>query len=336
MGVDEQNYYTPDGYVDLPGAYVFDASGLTNGTEVQNNVIPIEYDSIFVLRAVLGVPNCIDPSTGGFRLNNYSKSRIMGGYIKPFANNVPVVPEVIYPPNSQISFDLFNVQKAVNSCATNIPISNIMFQGVKRYRPGVPGYNGPAFPIPYDPLNYIERPWSYPLDFDLSWFHWNSSGSAAGIIDIPRTFVVEVQDYDFQLHCIKISDSTTGLALTPDLFSIQLFDATAKRALFGSPVNQSYINNTRNAFSNPVFPVPPLLYPVWTQIRVDITSLVCNEDVSSPYHLQIEFQGLQRIPRVTSLPGTADNTSAAPPQSQNPSNAGRLPGITGPDEGEGY
>lgn len=308
MSAPEANYYTPDGCVDLPFMYVFDASSLTDGTSPAPLVksITSDADADFILRAILGVPTCINPTGGGFALYNYSGSQAFSSVYGAFANHYPVVPEKLYPRFSVIKFLLQNVLRANTLCVVNgsqpIYYSQIAFQGVKRYQPGLPGYHpgSPAIPAPYDPSQFILRPYTYNFALNLNWFAW----TAAGLPQIPRTFTVEIQDYDFELHYISITNATNGAPVVQEIMQVQLYDATAKRALSTQPVNSSMLNNNRTAYS-PVFPVPPLVYPVWTQIRFDITSLVCNTDGSSPYNLQLSFVGVNRTPRVLTSPSAS-------------------------------
>lgn len=301
MPASENIYVTPTGKVDLPFLYVFDGSTLTDGQSfptLPSLHVPIQWDSDFILRAILGVPTVVNPTTGGFRLYNYSGGLAMGDFIKPMSNQFAVVPEKFYPRNGVVKFDLATVLRAFNACGES-PIYKalIAFQGVKRYTPGSPGYasGGPQLPAPTDPDSYVPRPWTYPFQLNLNWF---ARVTAGGLPEIPRTFTIAIQDYDFELHYISVVNLVTGARVTVDLFQIMLYDATAKRQLFSQPVNASFLDNNRKEYGNPVFPVPPLLFPVWTQIRFDISSLVCNTDVSAPYAFQVDFVGVNRVPKV--------------------------------------
>lgn len=294
----EAAYYTPAGCYDLPFVYVYDASqlSLTNGTNVLNQSINIDYDSDFILRAILGANNIVDSAAGGIRLYNYTESAAMDGFVSPFSNQYAIAPEKPYPRSSRIKFDLQSVNQAVIACATNINLAQLAFQGVKRYRPGESGYasGNPALPVIADPSKYILKPYTYPFQLNLNWFHWTNA--AAGIPDIPRRFSIDIQDYDFELHYITVTNLVTGARLTTDLFSMLLYDPSGFRPLATAPLPQSYWNNNRNEYGNPVFPVPPLVYPVWQRLAFDITSNVCNTDASAPYGFQICFCGCRRIP----------------------------------------
>ena len=302
MAAPEAAYYTPPGCIDLPYFYLFDASKLTDGTTPAPLITDItsDGDADFILRAVLGVNNCINSSGGGFTLFNYSGSQAFDSAYSPFANHYAVVPEKQYPRYSAIKFLLQNVLRANTPCTVSgksLPIyySQIAFQGVKRYQPGSSNYRpgSPGFPEVYDPSKYISRPYTYLKTLNLNWFAY----TAAGLPQIPQTFTIEIQDYDFELHYIAVTNAVTGAPVATELFQIQMYDSTAKRQLSSGPVNIGYINNNRTAYT-PCFPVPPVVYPVWTQIRCDITSLVCNSDGNSPYSLQLAFVGVNRTKRV--------------------------------------
>jgi len=315
MPAPEAVYYTPSGCVDLPFIYVFDASALTDGSTPAPLIksITSDSDADFVLRAILGVPNCINPAGGGFLLYNYSGSQAFDSAYSPFANHYAVVPEKLYPRFNAIKFQLQNVLRANTACVVggvSLPIyySQIAFQGVKRYNTTLPNYRpgSPALPPPYNPDDYVLRPYTYNHKLNLNWSAW----TAAGLPQLAQTFTIEIQDYDFELHCINVTNTVTGAPLTAELFQIQMYDATAKRALSTQPVNISYLNANRNAFT-PVFPVPPIVFPVWTQIRFDISSLVCNNDPNLPYTLQISFIGVNRTARVATSPSAPQTVVVA-------------------------
>ena len=257
------------------------------------------------------MPNCIASAAagGGFTLFNYSGSQAFGGQYNGFANHYPVVPEKFYPRFSAIRFQLNDVLRANTACVVNavsqpIYYSQIAFQGVKRYQPGLPGYRpgSPALPPYTDPNSYIARPYTYSFALNLNWFAY----TAAGLAQIPQTFTIAIQDYDFELHYISAINATTGAQITSELMQLQLYDATAKRQLSSIPVNLSYLNYLRGAYT-PCFPVPPLVFPVWTLIRFDVTSLVCNSDVNAPYSIQLSFVGVNRCPRVGYSPSAVTN-----------------------------
>lgn len=295
----ESDYYVPEGCIDQAAFLIFDGTNLTDGSNVNNLSVKIDRDYDFVLRAVVGSQNIINPATGGIVLYNYSGSRAFSQAVVPMPNHYAVVPEKIYPRNGAIRFDLQNVLRRNTACATTIFYPQLAFLGVKRYRPGDSDYQvgDPQLSPPFDPSKFELRPWTYTLRFSLSWSKWIAP-AASGIIDIPRRFVIPVQDYDFELHFISALNVTTGARFTlPDPFQMTLYDSS-KRALSNLPVNLSYFDYNRSEYGNIAFPCPPLVYPVWTQITVDIWSLICNTDPSLPYSIELTFGGVNRIPKV--------------------------------------
>jgi hypothetical protein len=306
MAALEAVYYTPDGCIDMPYMLVYNASSLTDGTTPSPLVKSVPFiNADFILRAILGVPTCIDTAAngGGFLYYNMSGSQAVSSAYSPFANQYPVVPEKLYPrAGGVVKFQLSKVLRAFTACTVNavsLPIyySQVVFQGVNRFYPGSENYRPgvPATPAPYDPDDYILRPFTYNFTLNLNWFAY----TAAGLTSIPQTFNVEIQDYDFELHQISVVNATTGVVPTTELLQMTLYDATGKRPMMSDPVNLSIFNAGRTAYS-PVFPVPPMIYPVWTNMKFDITSLVCNTDGNSPYSLQFSFVGVQRIPKLKS------------------------------------
>lgn len=310
MAAPESIYYTPDGCIDQPYNLVFDASKLTDGSNPAPLVQPIiTTDADFILRAILGVPTCIDTAAngGGFNLFNMSGSQAFSQAYSPFVKHYPVVPEKLYPrAGGVIKFQLAKVLRANTPCATGgaIYYSQIVFQGVSRYYPNLPNYRpgSPAMPPPFNPDDFFLRPYTYIVNLNLSWFAW----TAGGLAQIPRTFTVEIQDYAFELHQLSVINKATGLAPTTELCQILLYDASGSRSLSSAPVNLGILNAARTDYS-PVFPVPPVVYPVWTNIKFDVTSLVCNSDGSSPYSLQLAFVGVQRVPKMQTTPSTPTN-----------------------------
>src|SRR5271166_415304 len=178
MSAPESIYYTPDGCVDLPFIYTFDAAGLADGSTPAPLVrrITSDSDADFMLRAILGVPNCIDTAAngGGFLFYNASGSQAFGGAYSPFTGHYPVVPEKWYPRFSAIKFLLQQVKRASTACVVggaSLPIywSQIAFQGVKRFQPGQQPYapGSPALPPAYDPADFAPLPYTYTLDLNL-------------------------------------------------------------------------------------------------------------------------------------------------------------------------
>jgi hypothetical protein len=286
----EEPYRTPDGRLDIPFAYVFDATGIADGqAQVPNLAKALQGDSDFILRRIAGVSNCVNTSAAGgkWAFKNASGSYAMGNAgsgIVAYPNWV-VLPEKLYPVNTQIVFDLFQTLRANNPCASAIYTSYIAFFGVKRlsvdrgYRSNTTAYQ------------YREKKYSYSINFTLT--------NAAGTGPIRQSQLID--NYDFELQRIAISyantPGNTG-TLTADDFLIQLYDSNMHQ-LSDLPLNQSYINNGRTSFAVPtkfqsIFPCPSIVFPAGSAITFDITSLLCSTSVPQSYN--IIFEGIWRIP----------------------------------------
>lgn len=301
----EEPYHTPEGFLDFPFAYVFDGSTLVdNSAAIQNNVINVDSDSDFLLRHIAGVPTCVSPTTGRFNYRNasgsYSAGNPSSGII--FPNNWPVLPEKLYPANSQIAFDLYNTLRSFNACGgTPIYNAQIAFMGVKRVRD-----NG-AYRSHRSNYRYRERKYTYSYSLTLNFAHFTAGGAATG----PQRFSLQLDSYDFELQRIAITPANlgatpptgqTGTLLTND-FRIGIYDAqyhsTSGSVRGDSRLNQGYINAGRPSPANAppyqsIWPVPTLVYPAGGQILFDIVSMLCSNQLPITYN--IAFEGLWRIP----------------------------------------
>src|SRR5271165_4937721 len=137
----EEPYYSPDGTLDFPFIYTYEAGSLTDGTNVLNIAQQLQGDSDFILRRIVGVPNCVATPANSGKFNyknasgNYANASPTKGIIVP--NVWPVVPEKLYRVNDQIGFDLYNVLRSANVCSEGTSHnSQIAWMGVKRYPKG--------------------------------------------------------------------------------------------------------------------------------------------------------------------------------------------------------
>jgi len=286
----EEPYRTPEGRLDTPFAYVFDATGIAdNQAQVPNLAKTLQGDSDFILRRIVGMSNCVNTAAlgGKWAFKNASGSYAMGNAgsgIVAYPNWV-VLPEKLYPINTQIVFDLFNTLRSSNGCASPIYTSYIAFFGVKRlsvdrgYRSNKTAYK------------YKEKKYSYSVNFTIT----VAAGSA------PFRLSQLIDNYDFELQRIAICYANTiGNAgtLTTDDFLIQLYDSNM-HGLSDLPLNQSYINNGRTSFHVPtnlqsIFPCPTIVFPAGSAITFDITSLLCSTSVPQSYN--VIFEGIWRVP----------------------------------------
>jgi len=276
-------YQIPAGFWDYPFTYIFDASGLTDGSNYVNNELSLIFqgDSDFVLRHIMGLKNVLDTFANGGRWSfrtpnkNYAIGRpnLLAGPTKHHA----VLPEYRYDSNGTIFFDLQTVLRRAR-VGTNY-VSQIAFAGVKRYP--LPSWLGDTrYP-------YRELPYSFPYTLAL-----NFAATASA-----RPQYVDVNQYDFLLQNIFITQVGATGGLATDDFQILLYDAW-NRQTSSVPQNQSFVNACRLAPQTPAtydacFPTPALLYPAGSRIRFDIINRL-NITTNS---YQILFNGTWRIPK---------------------------------------
>jgi hypothetical protein len=296
----EEPYHIPKGAQDFPFCYLFDASGLTDGSITQNIVIQLQGDSTFILRRIAGVNLCVASAASGGRWNyrNASQSYALGNPSTGCVayKNWTVVPEKKYGPNDQIAFDLYDVLRT-SAVATEGTIyqSFIGFFGVKRFAEGM-GYATAITRYPYR-----EFPQIYTFPLTINWGHF----TAAGLLQGPRTFWLQMDNYDFELLGISITaQGSAGALSTPD-FAITLYNPS-KFAFSNLPVLQMFYNRGKPTSAtqppyNGTGPVPSIVYPAGSQIQFDITSLLANAALPVTYN--IDFQGIWRLPCAGRNPG---------------------------------
>jgi len=298
-----EGYHVPDGYFDSPFCYVFDATGIADFQAVFQNVqLPLSGDgSTFILRHIAGVPLCVAAPTGGgrFSFKNVNDSyasknvQVSGGFVNTqtgiiMPNNWPVLPEKAYPLGSAIYMDFFNTTRTQTICAEGtIFHSFIGFFGVKRFKKGLRQW--------YDtPYQWTEQQQTYNFVLTLNTPHFNASG----VVNPVLTFQQQVNDYDFELMRILISQQGAAVALTTNDFQMTLYDPFLY-AMSNIPINQGFINSARPAQNTAppyqgVFPVPTMTYPAGSNIQFDIRSMLCSAVLPITYN--ISFEGVWRLP----------------------------------------
>jgi hypothetical protein len=290
----EEPYLTPLGSMDVPFAYVFDATGITDAqAQVLNNGKALQGDSEFILRRIVGMDNVVDTKANGGRFNfkNASGSYSIGspagsaGGVYRHANWV-VIPEKKYPKNTQIVFDLFQTLRAFNVCgASPIYTAYIAFFGVKRFALEA------AYRTDKTPYKYKEKKYTYAYSLTL-----NTAGPSP-----PLRQSQLIDNYDFELQRISISyansPGSVGALVTDD-FGMTLYDCNMHQTS-DLPLNQSYINNGRPTWHTVgkyqgIWPVPTLVYPAGSAINFDITSWLCANQLPQLYNIALE--GIWRVP----------------------------------------
>lgn len=281
-------YKTPPGKVDIPYAYVFDASVLTDGQVYNYLQQYIDSDSEFILRNISGMSLV----AASFRPYYQSRMLMFQSLVKSVAN-WPVMPEALYPRGGQILFDLGVVTRAFNSSGgePHIYTSNIAFQGVRRY-------NASEFPVYKTPYDYRELPRHYTFDL-VPGSHWTDAGS--GLATPSKTFNIPLLDGDFELLSIGVVDHATNAAPTANVFTLRLYDAQGWYRFSDIGFNLNYWNAIGpqviaapavNAYYRPSYPTPSTVYPEAGGIKFEITSLLPFALRNNAY--QLNFYGIQR------------------------------------------
>lgn len=282
-------YKTPEGFVDDPFIYVFDGAGLTDGVNALNLAQPILLRDDFILRRIVGVRGL---TTTGFLYRSPTGSERSSAPFVP-GNNYGVAPELLYPGESQIGFDLITVARAAIACGADpiLAAARIGFQGVRRRR-ALASFAVGHFESAY---RYYEIPFSYSFPLSVDWFHYVVAPNTESV----RSFGLLISNYDFELQTIRVT-RTNGVAAgtvpTTEEFSAAFYDASGYNRLSSGMLPLSWWNQRRAANFNSVFPVPSMVYPVGTEIRFDIQSNICNTDPDFPRTYQIDFQGVARKP----------------------------------------
>lgn len=271
--------------MDRPYIYVYDADALTDGLNYNELMVPLHRDSEFRLRRIAGRPE-VNAAGGLIQIRGPERRTLYSAPAHTPAEQA-IVPELVYPPNSAIYFDLTNVLRA-NNPTTGTPVyySQLCFQGVRRF-PGVPNPPDTAY-------RYQDTPFSIVTNIMVNWSGRLFPGET--VLAGPRQFNVQVQDYDFVLYYITLTEARLGGAGTiqPSNQSVKLmlYDANREQ-LMSAPVCDFFLG--ANAFNyNSLFPVPPVLYPAGSQILYDVTSLMANASLPCP--LEIAFHGSRRMP----------------------------------------
>lgn len=262
--------------VEIPYTYVYDGTGLTDATSPYDRIVPVEPSSDFTLRRIFGLADVA--SRIHMRKANQQWASDLPWHMD---NNHAVVPEENYPASSYIQFDLVTVLRSFLACGGN-PIydSFLYFQGVKRFLTAKKPYE--------TPYNYKALPFVYQYSLALNWAYY----TVAPLVAAPRQQFVDIKNYDFELHEIRVNLSDNTVDAT-SRFRVQLYDYSGSK-ISNLPITINYINDAR---VNPcgVFPVPPLLFPANSQLQFDVTSLKCTADTPATTY-KIQFVGKQRYP----------------------------------------
>ena len=271
----EQLYQAPSGFVDVPFIYTFEGAELTPGSNPTNLIVSIEEED-FILRSVAGMSNIATD----WKYYNYSQLEAMNDFTLT-ADRWTVVPEKMYPMQSQIRVDLQNVALAVNADGNNNAYAG--FVGAKRVPRGQWGWA--EYESAYD---YYEAPFAYNLPFTLDYFA--DQGAAA------RQFNVEISNADFELQAIAISrtDTPGSEALVDDPFRMTLYDPSGYNALSTGPISPRWVNWLQGGLWGSSYPCPTMVYPIQSRMKVAINSLI--NVAGGAQDFEITFVGVERRP----------------------------------------
>jgi hypothetical protein len=113
--------------------------------------------------------------------------------------------------------------------------------------------------------------WDYSIDFDLT-----SLGTAPTVLKINQ----DIKNYDFELRAIMAYRTKLYGAYSPAVpyadFKMVLYDPFP-RALMNVPIVDTFVLANADAATNQynsLFPVPAVMYPNGSQIKLDIISLL--------------------------------------------------------------
>ena len=309
---DDLTYQMPPGCHDEHFLYVYDAAaaGLTPGTDNLNLSIYINHDADFVLRKIDGwgtvLAGVLGPPFGSLWLRNAERHVVSDApwswgqpQQAPGSNqSFAVLPERTYPAGSVIDFDIRRYSPAlfVQSSSPNraVPASQLVFYGVKRFHAPPPAVLG----------DYTLRSFAYrlPVTFD-----WGLTKVGPLYLDpnSPQQRYKQIRDYDFELWGIRACDITpTSRTLPTPQCRWNLYDANG-HARSNVPV-LAPLQTYENGVSSMGLPVPytmgsaivpPIVYPVGSQIKLDLWSMYLLNDPLFPYRVELTFFGAQRIPR---------------------------------------
>lgn len=194
-------YTAPDGYYDLPFIWIYDGSGLTNGVNALNQRVSIYAGyGDFILRRIVGMDRVLQ-ANAGVNTGRFQVQDSRGRYIEEFpqyvgvggagsatqnSRDIAISKELYFRENTQINFDLYNVNKFNDPNGTTQVGAQVGFHGVRRIAgtsPLVPKYK-------YRPKEFV-----YVQKQTLPLFT---------LVMQAVQVVQPVDDYDFELHEIKL------------------------------------------------------------------------------------------------------------------------------------
>lgn len=281
-------YHVPLGFGDTFFIYAFDAqgAGFVNGNDYLQQGIKIT-DGKFLMRYVQGAFSMAAKE----QVYDWQARRLFAAAanLGSFHEGMVVLPELEYPNNGNIRFDVLDVNQAVAGVSSGLTVyrSQLAFYGVRR-RPGVQSDPAPSA------YRYYQKPYSIPYSLVINQF-----GAVAGELTPPQMEQIKVEDFDFELRRIELQlpQGNGGSDPNASRFKILLFDQN-KLQVSNIPILSNLFCHLDPAVSQGELnfnPSPPLLYKVNSTIRFQITSLLFAAD-TLPATFQLLFHGVRRIP----------------------------------------
>jgi hypothetical protein len=277
---------TDDQFYDLPFIYAYNADSLTTGQTYLNVSLPLlggGDQNRFLMRRVAG-RNLVSGTLRWKDPQNRDCSSALSAVLPDYV----VAPELAYPETGMIAFDLGVVAKASNAYATGGSVPNyysqLAFQGVRRLY---------GIITPDSAYAYYEKPHTITWPITVNW-----TGRTAPLYTqkaATKQFTIPVNDYDFELRTVQVliqKATDTYPSQSSGSVKLTLYDAN-QQALSNVPVVDSLLSYGAAGF-NSCFPVPAMLYPASSVIRVDVESLLVEADVSAT--LTLLFDGVWRYP----------------------------------------
>ncbi len=287
-------YKTPVGWEDTFFQYVVDAQStpLSNGTDKMQVGVQLN-DGEFFLRYWAGLPTIAEKlqiydwlqrqfASGPMLLGNGSNA----GY-----GQMVVLPEVRYPHNGNVRFDLYNIQQQVAGVdgALTVYASQMVFSGVRRRE-------APLLQSS-QAQRYKEVRFSYPYTLTI-----NNYASSGGALLPPIRIQIPITEYDFELRRIELGLQSQGQS---SQFKMLLYNQD-KRQVANLPVLSNllcHLNPRIQTGAEPFassgelgfWPCPPMPYRVNSVLQFDIFSLLFAPTVL-PQTFQLLFDGVRRIP----------------------------------------
>lgn len=290
------DYVTPAGYGDT--FFIYNVNGedipIANGNSYSLLGVPVE-DGMFVCRAWSGAPLLVNPTTGTVQM--YDGVRCAWFQLPILQGNFPpsmaVLPEKVYRNNSALRFDLTNAALKTNNNGSNqVYADQMAWYGAKRN----PGNVSDPLPSQY---KYYEKPFSYPISFNLTNYGPSAGGLAIPGLAAPTQYTIGIFDFDFELRRIGLSTAGKSINNYASPFKILLYDATWRQRMSVPIISELICHSPSNtappsSMPNNCWPSPPLMYPVNSVIRFDIFSLIPTGD-TLPVTINLTFEGVRRI-----------------------------------------